>query len=60
VEGSIETVVVSNGATILKSTSGGQHLISFENIDVGDYVEYFGLAGCGDTKFHAFVIVVTK
>jgi hypothetical protein len=61
VDGSIETVVVSNSATILKSTGSGQSLISFENIDVGDYVEYFGLTGCGtDTKFYAFVIVVTK
>jgi hypothetical protein len=61
VEGSIETVVVSNGATILKSTSGVQSLTSFEDIKVDDYIVYFGLTGCGtDTKFYAFVIVVSK
>jgi hypothetical protein len=60
VEGTIETVVVGTGATILKSTSGGQSLTSFENIAEGDYVEYFGLKGCADTKFYAFVIVVNK
>jgi hypothetical protein len=60
VDGSIKTVVVSNGATILKSTGGSQHLTSFENIDEGDYVEYFGLKGCADTKFYAFVVVVTN
>ena len=59
--GLTETVVVSTGATILKSTSGVQSLTSLENIAEGDYVEYFGLAGCGtDTKFYAFVIVVTN
>jgi hypothetical protein len=58
--GLTETVVVSTGATILKSTGGSQHLTSFENIAEGDYVEYFGLKGCADTKFYAFVIVVNK
>jgi hypothetical protein len=61
VEGTIETVVVGPGATIIKSTSGGQSLTSFENIAEGDYVEYFGLTGCDtDKKFYAFVIVVNK
>lgn len=61
VEGTIETVVVSAGATILKSTSGVQSLTSFEDIKVDDYIVYFGLTGCGtDTKFYAFVIVDIK
>jgi hypothetical protein len=61
VEGNIETVVVSAGATILKSTGGSQTLTSFEDIKVDDYIVYFGLTGCGtDTNFYAFVVVVTN
>ncbi|MEN6319322.1 MAG: hypothetical protein ABFD82_11275, partial [Syntrophaceae bacterium] len=65
--GITDTVVVSTGATILKSIGGVQSLISFGDIKAksgsyaGDYIQYFGLKGCGtDTTFYAFVVVVTE
>jgi hypothetical protein len=56
--GITDMVVVNTGATILKSIGGVQSLISFGDIKVGSYIQYFGLTGCGsDTKFYAFVVV---
>lgn len=65
--GITDTIVVNVGATILKSIGGFQSLISFGDINAktgsyaGDYIQYFGLTGCGsDTTFFAFVVVVTE
>ncbi|MCE5264416.1 MAG: DUF4382 domain-containing protein [Deltaproteobacteria bacterium] len=59
--GVLTTVNVASGATLLKSTSDVQELISFEDIQVNDYVVYFGLAACDDnTTFNAFLAIVTE
>jgi len=56
-----ETVDVSTDAKIFKSIGGEQNPISFEDIKTDDYIWYFGLTGCGaDTKFYAFVVIVTE
>ncbi len=53
-----ETVYVEPGATILKSQGGDQILVSFEDIKADDSIAYFGLVGCTDTQFPAFVVVI--
>ncbi|MGQ9694425.1 MAG: DUF4382 domain-containing protein [Thermodesulfobacteriota bacterium] len=57
--GGSEEVYVEPGATILESNNGIQGLKQFADLNVGDYVIYFGLSACqvGD-PFHAFVLVV--
>ncbi len=55
-----ENVFVQLGATILDTRGPVDTLVDFEQIDVNDQLEYFGLEAClGDTGFTAFVILIT-
>jgi len=54
------TVYVALEATILENRDDFQSLKSFNYIQLGDYIRYFGLRDCSiDSKFHAFVLVIT-
>ncbi len=54
-----EKVKVEFGATILVDNNGNLVLKQFNDINVGDYVIYFGLSDCqAGNPFHAFVLVV--
>ena len=55
-----ESVFVQLGATILDTRGPVDTLVGFEEIDVNDQLEYFGLNACpGDMGFTAFVILIT-
>jgi hypothetical protein len=55
-----ESVFVQPGATILDTRGTVDTLVGFEEIDVNDQLEYFGLDACpGDMGFTAFVILIT-
>jgi hypothetical protein len=55
-----ETVFIQPGATILDTRGTVDTLVGFEEIDVNDQLEYFGLDACpGDMGFTAFVILIT-
>ena len=55
-----ESVFVQPGATILDTRGPVDTLVGFEEIDVNDQLEYFGLDACpGDMGFTAFVILIT-
>jgi hypothetical protein len=55
-----ESVFVQLGATILDTRGPVDTLVGFEEIDVNDQLEYFGLDACpGDMGFTAFVILIT-
>jgi hypothetical protein len=52
-------VYVQPGATILDTRGSDNSLIDFEEIEIGDRLEYFGLEACsGDGTFDAFVVVL--
>lgn len=56
-----DSVYVQPGATILDTRGTVDTLVEFEEIDLGDKLEYFGLEDClGDTGFTAFVVVITE
>ncbi len=55
-----ESVFVQPGATILDTRGTVDTLVGFEEIEVNDQLEYFGLDACpGDMDFTAFVILIT-
>lgn len=54
-----ESVFVQPGATILDTRGPVDTLVGFEEIEVNDQLEYFGLDACpGDMGFTAFVILI--
>lgn len=55
-----ESVYVQPSASILDTRGTVDTLVDFEEIDIGDQLEYYGLEACpGDTGFTAFVILIT-
>ncbi len=56
-----ETVNVQPTATILDTSGTVDALVNFDEIELGDQLEYFGLEACpGDMDFTAFVILITS
>jgi len=56
-----ESVYVQPGATILDTRGTVDTLVDFEEIDLNDKLEYFGLEAClGDMGFTAFVVLSTE
>jgi len=56
-----ETVNVQPTATILDTSGTVDALVNFDEIELGNQLEYFGLEACpGDMDFTAFVILITS
>ena len=56
-----ETVYVQPTATILDTSGIVDTLATFDQIQLGDQLEYFGLEACpGEMDFTAFVVLITE
>lgn len=56
-----ETVYVQPTATILDTSGTVDTLVTFDQIQLGDQLEYFGLEACpGEMDFTAFVVLITE